>query len=433
MNAEHKPVEVIIVGAGSRSMNYASYALRHPEQMRVVGLVDPNPLRRAHTAERYGLAEDRVFVSVEELVARPKLADAAINGTLDAQHVATSLPLLQKGYDLLLEKPIGIAEDEVLELYRTAQAYDSKVMICHVLRYAPFYVELKRELEAGTIGDILHLQTEENVDYHHMATAFVRGKFANQARGGSTFLMQKCCHDLDLITWFQSKVRPVKVSSYGGRAYFHESRAPQGSGSRCLTDCGIEASCPYSAKKLYVDHPLWPVYVWPRYLDGVRLSEEEKLESLRTDNPFGRCVWRCDNDIADHQAVMMEFEDGSTAVHNLVGGAAKACRTVHITGTKGEIYGELEEGFFVVRHPDLREGGVYSERRVDIPVSRDMHGGGDHRLVEDFIRVVRGDASARFSTSLEHALVGHIVGFRADASMASGTSSQIDWDSVLPK
>ncbi|RTE07148.1 Gfo/Idh/MocA family protein [Paenibacillus whitsoniae] len=433
MNMNHKPVEVIIVGAGSRSMNYASYALRHPDQMRVVGVVDPNPLRRAHVAEQYGLAAEMVFADVEALVVRPKLADAAINGTLDAQHVATSLPLLQKGYDLLLEKPIGIAEDEVLELYRTAQAYGRKVMICHVLRYAPFYVELKRELEAGTIGDILHMQTEENVDYHHMATAFVRGKFANQAQGGSSFLMQKCCHDLDLITWFQSKVRPVKVSSYGGRSYFHESRAPQGSGSRCLTDCAIEANCPYSAKKLYVDHPLWPVYVWPRYLDGVRLSEEERLASLRTDNPFGRCVWRCDNDIADHQAVMMEFEDGSTAVHNLVGGAAKACRTVHITGTKGEIYGELEEGFFVVRHPHLREGGVYSERRVEIPVSRDMHGGGDHRLVEDFVRVVRGDASAQFSTSLEHALVGHLVGFRADASMASGTSTKIDWSAVMSK
>lgn len=433
MNAENKPIKVIIVGAGSRSMNYASYALKHPEQMRIVGVVDPNPLRRAHTAECYELAEDMVFADVEALVARPKLADAVINGTLDAQHVSTSLPLLQKGYDLLLEKPIGIAEDEVLELHRTAQAYGRKVMICHVLRYAPFYVELKRQLEAGTIGDILHIQTEENVDYHHMATAFVRGKFANKERGGSSFLMQKCCHDLDLITWFQSKVLPVKVSSYGGRSYYRESRAPEGSGTRCLADCAIEESCMYSAKKLYVDQPLWPVYVWPRYLDGVRLSDEEKLESLRTDNPFGRCVWRCDNDIADHQAVMMEFENGSTAVHNLVGGAAKACRTVHITGTKGEIYGELEEGFFIVRHPNLREGGVYSEHRIDIPVSRDMHGGGDHRLVEDFVRVVQGDTSAQFSTSLEHAIVGHLVGFRADASMASGNSLQIDWSNMVPK
>ncbi|MBO7743159.1 Gfo/Idh/MocA family oxidoreductase [Paenibacillus sp. MWE-103] len=427
MNAEHQPIEVIIVGAGSRSMNYASYALRHPDQMRVVGVVDPDANRRAHTAERYGLAENMRFASVEELVARPRLADAAINGTLDAQHVSTSLPLLRKGYDVLLEKPIGIAEEEVLALYRTARAYGRKVMICHVLRYAPFYVELKRALEAGTIGEILHIQTEENVDYHHMATAFVRGKFSNKERGGSSFLMQKCCHDLDLITWFQAKVRPINVSSCGGRSYFRESRAPHGSGTRCLTDCAIEESCVYSAKKLYVDYPLWPVYVWPRYLDGVRLSDEEKLESLRTDNPFGRCVWRCDNDIADHQAVMMEFENGSTAVHNLVGGTAKACRTVHITGSKGEIYGELEEGFYVVRRPDLREGGVYSEQRVDIPVSRDMHGGGDHRLVEDFVRAVRGDASAQFSTSLEHSIVGHLVGFRADASMAAGQTLSFDW------
>ncbi|WJH36090.1 hypothetical protein N6H14_09510 [Paenibacillus sp. CC-CFT747] len=242
--------------------------------------------------------------------------------------------------------------------------------------------------------------------------------------------MQKCCHDLDLITWFKTGVRPVKVSSYGNIIQFREDRAPQGSGTRCLTDCGIEESCPYSAKKLYVDHPLWGTYVWPRYLEGVRLTTEEMLQSLRTDNPFGRCVWRCDNDIVDHQAVLFEFEDGSTAVHNLVGATAKACRTVHITGTKGEIQGLLEDGVFVIRHPDLAEGRTYTEKRVKIPVSNDMHGGGDHRLVEDFLRVVKGQATSPSTASLENSIIGHLAGFRADASMRTGQSVEIDWKGI---
>ncbi|WNQ11369.1 Gfo/Idh/MocA family oxidoreductase [Paenibacillus aurantius] len=421
------PVKVIIVGAGSRSMNYASFSKKHPELMQIVGVVDPDSLRRDNAVRQYDLPDSMVFTKVEELAAQPKLADAVINGTLDAQHVSTSVPLLRKGYDLLLEKPIGISEQEVLELYEVAEAHGRKVMICHVLRYAPFYVELQKALSEGVIGDIIHIQTEENVDYHHMATAFVRGKFANRERGGSSFLMQKCCHDLDLITWFKTGVRPVKVSSYGNIIQFREDRAPQGSGTRCLTDCGIEESCPYSAKKLYVDHPLWGTYVWPRYLEGVRLNTEEKLQSLRTDNPFGRCVWRCDNDIVDHQAVLFEFEDGSTAVHNLVGATAKACRTVHITGTKGEIQGLLEDGVFVIRHPDLAEGRTYTEKRVEIPVSNDMHGGGDHRLVEDFLRVVKGQATSPSTASLENSIIGHLAGFRADASMRTGQSVVMDW------
>ncbi|WP_309123113.1 Gfo/Idh/MocA family oxidoreductase [Paenibacillus sp.] len=426
-----RPVSVIIVGAGSRSMNYASYSRKHPERMRIAGVVEPNPQRREHTAKTYDIPEEMTFSSVEELALRPKLADAVMNGTMDDLHVSTSLPLLRIGYDLLLEKPIGVSEDEVTELYRTAREHGNKVMICHVLRYAPFYTELKRAIESGAIGEIVHIQTEENVDFHHMATAFVRGKFANQARSGSSFLMQKCCHDLDLIAWFQSGTRPVRVSSYGSLLQFRESRAPAGSGTRCLTDCRIEADCVYSAKKLYVDRPLWGAYVWPRYLDGVRLSDREKLESLGTDNPFGRCVWRCDNDIVDHQAVMIEFEDGSTAVHNLVGATAKACRTVHITGTKGEIQGVLEDGAFVVRRPSLTDGGgTFREERVEISVSNDMHGGGDHRLVEDFVRVVRGDEKASFSASLDHSIVGHLVGFRADRSMASGRSMSFDWSAL---
>jgi predicted dehydrogenase len=430
MSVNHEadqPVKVIIVGAGSRSMNYAGYSQRHPERMRIVGVVEPDERRREHTAKLYDIPADMIFRDVGELAARPKLADAVINGTLDSLHVPTSLPLLRKGYDMLLEKPIGISEDEVLELHRTAKEHGCKVMICHVLRYAPFYVEIKKAVDQGIIGEIVHIQTEENVDYHHMATAFVRGKFANKERGGSSFLMQKCCHDLDLIAWFQSGVRPTKVSSFGRLSQFRAERAPEGAGSRCLTDCRIEERCTYSAKKLYVDHPLWGVYVWPRYLDGVRLSTEEKLQSLRTDNPFGRCVWRCNNDIVDHQAVMLEFENGSTAVHNLVGATAKACRTIHITGTKGEIQGVLEDGAFTIRHPDLKEGQTYTETRMELNVQNDMHGGGDHRLVDDFVRVVRGDASSQFSTSLDHSIVGHLIGFRADASMANGHVMALDW------
>lgn len=155
-----RPVTVIIVGAGNRSMKYAAYALRHPERMRVVGVVEPDSLRRRNTAEQYGLAEEMCFESVERLVSLPKLADAVINGTMDLMHVPTSLPLLRKGYDLMLEKPIGVSEAEVLELYDTATARGCKVMICHVLRYAPFYAEIQKVVAEGGIGDIVHIQTE---------------------------------------------------------------------------------------------------------------------------------------------------------------------------------------------------------------------------------------------------------------------------------
>ncbi|MFB9750971.1 Gfo/Idh/MocA family protein [Paenibacillus hodogayensis] len=395
-------------------MVYASYAKGHPDELQIVGVVEPDPVRRKLTANRFGLADEAVFESVDQLIAAPKQADAAINGTMDSLHVATTLPLLKAGYDVLLEKPIGISQEEVLKLYEAAQTYNRTVLICHVLRYAPFYAEIRKRVANGDIGDIVAMQTEENVSYHHMATAFVRGKWSNLKDGGSSMLMQKCCHDLDLITWMKGNVRPVKVNSFGNLSQFRSEKAPEGSGTRCVVDCRIEASCPYSARQMYLEQKMWGPYAWDNMHLGETPSKEEQLESLRTTNPYGRCVWRCDNDVVDHQTVIIEFEDGSTASHNMTGATSRGYRSIHITGTKGEISGILEDGCFRVRRPDLRSVDRYTEELVELNVSNDMHGGGDLRLVADFVSTLRGETPSLSSTSLDKSIYGHQIGFLAD-------------------
>lgn len=422
--SEKKPVTAVIVGAGHRSLLYASYSLLHPEELRIVGVVDPDEARRRSAAERFGFPTEHAFASVEQLVTRPRIADAVINGTMDQLHVPTSLPLLKAGYHLLLEKPIGVHEEEVLSLYETALKYGRSVMICHVLRYAPFYAEIRRQLELGAIGDIVSIQTEENVSYHHMATAFVRGKWNSQASCGSTMLMAKCCHDLDLIAWMKGGIRPVKVSSFGSLMQFREATAPEKAGTRCLSDCPLEADCTYSAGRMYIRQQLWGSYVWDFPGLGQDAPEEKKLHSLRTDNPYGRCVWRCDNDVVDHQVVIVEFADGSTASHSLNGATPKPCRTIHITGTKGEISGTMENGYFVIRRPDSEER--VKEYRIELDVSSDMHGGGDLRLVADFVRTLHGEAPSLSSTSLDKSIFGHQIGFAADRARLTNSVVAID-------
>ncbi|WP_409345015.1 Gfo/Idh/MocA family protein [Paenibacillus sp. MBLB4367] len=419
-----QPITAVIVGAGHRSLLYATYAETHPQNFRIVGVVDPDPERRNSTAERFGFSEDHCFASVEQLIDRPKIADAAINGTMDQLHVQTTLPLLKAGYDVLLEKPIGVSEEEVLELHNAAASHGRTVMICHVLRYAPFYADIRERLASGVIGDIVAIQTEENVSYHHMATAFVRGKWNSVENCGSPMLMAKCCHDLDLIAWLKGGIRPVKVSSFGGLSQFRKEKAPEGAGTRCLADCPIEENCSYSAKRLYVKQNLWGAYVW----DRTNLDKDDiagKLESLRTINPYGRCVWRCDNDVVDHQSVIVEFEDGSTASHSLTGATAKPSRTIHITGTKGEISGTMEDGRYVIRHPDDSPGQTYSEETIELSVSADMHGGGDLRLVADFVSALRGGTPSLSSTSLEKSIYGHQIGFAAERSRAENRIAEI--------
>ncbi|WP_270261805.1 Gfo/Idh/MocA family protein, partial [Ruthenibacterium lactatiformans] len=180
-----KQITAIIVGAGHRALLYSTYALENPQALKIVGVADPDPIRRRKTAEMHGFGEDMCFESAEALAERPRLADAVINGTMDTQHVKTAVPLLRRGYDMLLEKPFAVNEDEMWELQRVAGETGRRVMICHVLRYAPFYVAVKERLLAGEIGDIINIQATEHVSYHHLAVSYIRGKWGNEEKCGA--------------------------------------------------------------------------------------------------------------------------------------------------------------------------------------------------------------------------------------------------------
>lgn len=421
------PLRAVIVGAGHRGVLYASYAETNPDQLQITGVVDPDPIRRERAAERYRIPAAGCFAAVDELPAAGAIADVALNATMDRLHVPTSRQLLRGGYDVLLEKPIGVSAAEVLRLQEEADRLGRTVMICHVLRFAPFYAAIRERIAAGEIGDIINLQLSEHVSYHHIVMGFVRGKWNTVEGGGSSMLMSKSCHDLDLLTWFKSGIAPTRVTSFGNLMYFRPEHAPEGAGSRCLVDCAIESTCTFSARKHYLEQNLWGAYVWHgiEHL-GPEPTLEQKVESLRTDNPFGRCVWQCDNTVVDHQSVVVEFADGATGTLNTVGNSAKPCRTVRIIGTEGEIDGVMEDGRFVVRKPDPRAGHEYTEESVEFDVRQAMHGGGDLRLVADFVNVVRRRPPSISTTSLADSVNGHLVGFAADQAVAERRWVEVD-------
>jgi predicted dehydrogenase len=418
----------IIVGAGHRALLYASYAEEHPDKLRIVGVADPSPLRRELTAKRFELTAEQCYESADALAARGKLADCVINGTMDHQHIDTSIPLLEAGYDMLLEKPFATNVEEMWELVTLAERLGRTVAICHVLRYAPFYAAIRQKVKDGAIGDIINIQATEHVSYHHMGTSHVRGKWNRRDYCQSTMLMAKSCHDLDLIAWMKSGIRPARVSSQGSNFQFRPERAPEGAGTRCLVDCPIESDCLYSARKHYIDHPdRWAFYVWEDLQHIEKPTIEDKIESLKR-SPYGRCAWKCDNDVVDHQSVVIEFEDGATATLNMIGGTSKAGRSIHLIGTTGEIQGEFGESRFVVRHIDPRPGHECSEETVDLAVGGDTtgafggHGGGDLRLVEDFVNVLEGADPSISHTGLTDSISGHLMGFCADQAREDGVA-----------
>jgi predicted dehydrogenase len=414
------PVRVVLVGAGHRGLAYCRYQREHPDQLQVCAVVDPNPTRRRAAADEFGIARSGQFASLADLPAAGTVADAAVDATMDAEHVPTASRLLEAGYDVLLEKPIAPSAAGLLRLAELTRALERTLMICHVLRYAPFYVDVKRRIAAGEIGEVQSIEMAEHVAYHHMAVSFVRGRWGNSARSGSGLLLAKSCHDLDVLAWLMNATVPVRVASAGARAYFRPERAPAGAGTRCLTDCAIEPSCPYSARRNYVEQELWPFYAGEGLeSNGPAATSEQRLESLRTDNPYGRCVWRSDNDVVDRQSVLIDFADGATGTFTLTGTAARPNRTLHVVGSAGEISGVLEDGELVIRRfgPDER-GRLPAETmrtdRVQIADTADSHGGGDLRLVADFVRTVRGEPPSPSSTAIADSVNGHLLVYAAE-------------------
>ena len=415
-----QPVTAVIVGCGHRAVIYADYSLAHPDELKIVGVADPNRERCLMAAKRYGFSEENCFESAEALAARPRFADAVINGTMDHQHVKTSIPLLRLGYDILLEKPFAVNEAEMRALDFAVKESGRRVMICHVLRYAGFYREIRRRVAAGELGDIINIQLAEHVSFHHLSTSYVRGKWANSEKCKTSMLLAKSCHDLDIMMWMMNPVKPKKVSSVGARTQFRPENAPEGAGTRCTKDCPLVDTCRYSSKRLYLEHPdNWTMYVWADLEHIEHPTDEDRMNSFRNGNPYDRCIYKCDNDVVDHQSVLIEFEDGATGTFNMIGGSAKSMRTIHIIGTKGELYGEFESGKLTVSKIAPDEPELFADEEVDLSEGGG-HGGGDEAIVEDFVRYVRTGEQSISCTAIENSLAGHLTVFLADDSREHG-------------
>ena len=419
--AQKKPVTAVIVGGGHRAIIYGDYSLKHPDELKIVGVADPMEERREMAMKRYGFPPENCFASAQELAARPKFADAVINGTMDHQHYATSVPLLERGYDMLLEKPFAVSEEEMRKLIRAVKENDSKVMVCHVLRYTPFYREIKRRILSGELGEIINVQMAEQVSYHHLSTSYVRGKWANSDRCKTSMLLAKSCHDIDVMMWLMGGVKPKTVCSFGSVFQFRPENAPENAGTRCLVDCPLVDVCRYSAKKLYYEHPnRWECYVWSELEHLEKATDGDRWNSL-LHSPYGRCIYKSDNNVVDHQSVLVNFENGATGTHNMIGGSARSARTIHIIGTKGELEGVFEDETITVRKIDADADSGFTSETVDLSaVGEEGHGGGDDQLTADFVRFIATGEQSISCTAIGNSVAGHLTVFNADKSMAEG-------------
>ncbi|MDB9823952.1 Gfo/Idh/MocA family oxidoreductase [Flavobacteriaceae bacterium] len=415
-----KPITAITLGAGSRGNVYGNYGIQFPKELNIIGVAEPINLRNKRYTEKHNIPEDNRFTTWEHVFNRPKFADAIIISTPDNLHYAPCMRALEMGYDILLEKPIAPTEEECRAILALAKKTGRIVAVCHVLRYAPYFIKLKEMIDSGVIGELISIQHFEPIEHIHMSHSYVRGNWHN-SKETTPIILAKSCHDLDILRWLVGE--PCKsISAFGGLKWFKESNAPSGSTNRCTDACAVEATCPYSALKIY-HRERQRTYVFDLPEDK-SVHGEFILEQLKTTN-YGRCVYKMDNDQPDHYVTSMEFENDVTANFSMEAFTSYHGRRTRIMGSLGDITGDM--GHFI--HTDFLTNKA---TKWDITVDdvgdykNSGHGGGDWALVTDWVKAVKKQDTSLLTSTIDASVESHIIGFSAEKSRKTKQIISID-------
>ena len=415
-----KKVSFIILGCGSRANAYSKYALAEPEKMEIVGVAEPVDSRRNAFKERFNLSDENVVNDWRELLERPKMADAVMITMQDRMHFEPAMMAIEKGYHLLLEKPMAATPEECMQIAEAAEKKGVFVIIGHVLRYAPFFRAIKKLVDDGKIGEITNITHTEGVGNVHQSHSYVRGNWHVEANS-APMLLAKSCHDFDILQWIVGK-EFKRVQSFGSLKHFCKENKPEGAPKRCIEGCPHGDTCPYNAVKLYLDDKKnsWfrtAATMTPTFLNAT----DEEVEKALRETPYGYCVYDSDNDVVDHQTVNMEFENDIIATFTM-SAFNKGGRKINVMGTKGELSGHAGIGDIEVY--------TYADRKTEVIKSSELlqddsilggHGGGDSRLIKALVELIgNGQTSVSYCSALVSAK-NHVAVFAAEEARKTGT------------
>ena len=415
-----KKVSFIVLGAGSRGYTYARYALSNPDKMEVVGVAEPVDARRNGFREWFSIPDENIATDWRPLMERPRFADAVIIATPDRVHYEPAMMAIEKGYHLLLEKPMAVTPEECLNIAKAAEEKGVHVVIGHVLRYSPFFCKLKELIDGGRIGKVMNIEHTEGIGNVHFSHSYTRGNWHKESDSAPA-LLAKSCHDLDLLQWLVGK-EFKRIQSFGSLSYFTTENKPEGAPKRCIDGCPHGDTCPYNSVNLYLNDKK---NAWFRnaatFASQRTIASDEMVEKALRETPYGYCVFDSDNDVMDHQTVNMEFEDGVFASFTM-SAFNRGGRKITVMGTEGEMSGDMRSGDITVYTFKDKKTEVVKSYNVSADESiLGGHGGSDVRLIKALVDLLsEGSSSDSYCTALVSAK-NHVAVFAAEESRKKGT------------
>lgn len=322
-------ITVSLLGAGNRGLDtYAAIAQKEFDDVKFMCCIDEDEERLLQFQKRFGVGGDALYKSAEEFLTKPRQSELLIIATQDTSHYILAKEALMKGYDLILEKPVALNVEELLELEELSSKLGRTVIVCHVLRYQKMWQMIKEIIDEGKLGRIITIAHNENIGHYHYAHSYVRGNWRNKSTSGP-LVLTKSSHDIDILYYLVgSNIK--RVASFGSLSYFHSGNAPEGHGEHC-EGCVVRNTCRYEGERMYTSFGgFFPLFTKGKY------TRRAVKEGLRTTD-YGRCLYTMDHDVVDHQSSIIEFENGVSATFNLNAFTRRMHRSLKVMCEYGEI------------------------------------------------------------------------------------------------
>jgi len=403
--AQAKRRRYAIVGTGVRAIGmWGRPILRdYPDLVEFVGLCDINPLRAVEAKRQMGVSCP-TFTRFDEMLDKAK-PDTLMVTTVDGYHGEYIVRGLERGLDVMTEKPMVIDEKQCQAVLDAEKRAGKKIVVTFNYRYAPKHQKIKELLAAGEIGTVSSVDFSWYLDTSHGADYFRRWHRL-RSKSGSLWV-HKATHHFDLINWWLD-ADPVQVSALGSLANYGKS------GPFRSTNC---RACPHTSKCSYY---------WDITKDKSLFDLYAKCESA--DGYFrDGCVFREDIDIFDTMNAVVKYSNGVNMSYSVNAFMPVEGYRVAFNGTKGRLEvrdyerqawdpGEDTE-MYLIRNFGKRE-------KVTVPSETEGHGGGDQRLRDLIFRGGQAPAHLQLPTSRAGAM-SCLTGIAARKSIDEGRPIRI--------
>jgi len=365
-----KMMQIGLIGAGAMGRAVAKQMIEVDDQLQISSIFDPDPGAIRESRRLFG----DVFQDEENLaslVSRDEL-DWVLISSWNCFHSEQVIAALNAGKNVFCQKPLATNLEDCLAMREAWARSGKQFVIGFTLRFSPHYRRIKEIVASGEIGEIISLEFNETLDFNH--GGFIMGDWRRLEANAGSHLLEKCCHDIDLVNWIVGS-RASRVASFGGLNFFRPE----------YEDALERVGRTRSGRQGYMT-----------WRDGGTL------------NPF-----KADKDILDNQVAIIEYANGVRASMHLNSNAAMPERRMYICGTLGTLRADVHQGRIEVK--EIGFGKPISDHSTS---GQGLHGGGDRVLVQEVIAtMLRG---APIPASLDEGLDAAVTCFGIDEAEVTG-------------